>query len=46
MKKLDVPDEFLEEPNIDDDYEDFDEDYEELDKSEEEVEEQTKYYIG
>ncbi len=44
MKKIDVPEEFLQEPDIDD-FEDIEE-IEEVEIDEKEIEKEIKYYIG
>jgi hypothetical protein len=43
--KMDVPDEFLYEPDTDEDYDDLDE-TEDMEVNEKQIEKEIKYYIG
>ena len=44
MKRMDIPEEFLQEPEMED-YEEFD-DFEDMEINEKDVEKEIKYYIG
>ncbi len=44
MKKIDIPEEFLQEPEMED-YEEFD-NFEDMEINEKDVEKEIKYYIG